>query len=243
METKNKGEIMESYKAFSNYLGAKDNRPLCNNTRAIRLADNRIGIKLHDTIIIEYHKSGLMVLNSGGWKTATTKDRLNRFTPLHIYQDKGVWYVFDNHYNNANDNNVPFSDGMKYNTKTNKFSNVKMSTPKKILRTNEQIKTYVNGYVEAFLNGDVPAPSGKDCWYCSLFVSGNTEHLTEHMKESYYVPSLLARALEQYGSRYTQMQVRGIWYGDPIDIDSPYLGDCLKQSLTRYLKIAFGIAR
>jgi hypothetical protein len=50
-------------------------------------------ISLHNTDIIKFF-SNYTVLNSGGWRTKTTKDRINTFVPwIKVFQKKNNWYV------------------------------------------------------------------------------------------------------------------------------------------------------
>lgn len=37
-----------------------------------------------------------IVLNSGGYRTATIKERLNRYSPVPITQVKGIWFLGQN---------------------------------------------------------------------------------------------------------------------------------------------------
>jgi len=64
-----------------------------NNTIRIEYKDGRKAYRLHDTDIIIENKDKSIILNSGGWKTITTKERINRFTPYTIFQKKGIWYI------------------------------------------------------------------------------------------------------------------------------------------------------
>ncbi len=50
-------------------------------------------IRLHRTDIITYTSTGI-ILNSGGWQTVTTKDRMNRFLPTpHLWSQRGKWVI------------------------------------------------------------------------------------------------------------------------------------------------------
>lgn len=53
------------------------------------------GVRLHKTNVVTFHSDGSIVLDSGGWKTVTTKDRMNRALPegWSVYSDRGVWYL------------------------------------------------------------------------------------------------------------------------------------------------------
>ncbi len=75
--------------AFINgYNFKKDNTEVISQvTTVMRLHGNNIAIKENDKI----------KLNHCGWKTPTTKERLNGILayvlePRHIYQKNGVWY-------------------------------------------------------------------------------------------------------------------------------------------------------
>lgn len=83
-----------NYQYFNEKLVGRNakSKKLANNTYCIRNEDS-IGIRLHQTNVITYFPNGRVVLNSGGYKTATTKDRINQFSPFRINQDKGIWYV------------------------------------------------------------------------------------------------------------------------------------------------------
>jgi hypothetical protein len=53
-------------------------------------------VQYHDTVVVSFTPHRI-VLNTGGWKTATTKKRMNQAS-LHyrlgylVHQDKGRWY-------------------------------------------------------------------------------------------------------------------------------------------------------
>jgi len=56
-------------------------------------SDGKIAVKYHGTDIIVYHPDGKIELDNGGWRTSSTKRNLNMYSPFHVYQEKGVWYV------------------------------------------------------------------------------------------------------------------------------------------------------
>lgn len=88
------------------------NRPtkkLKNNTYLVRLDSETIGVQLHNTIVVTIHGDGTYTLNSGGWQTVTTKDRINEYSPVRISQRKYQWYV--------GDEDIPFKDGIRVTVK------------------------------------------------------------------------------------------------------------------------------
>jgi len=86
---------MNTYKSFDTQLGKRDSRKIGNNTYLKRRADTEIAIMLHATDVVTYKQSGEVVLNSGGWHTVTTKDRISEYIPnsYQVGQEKGIWYV------------------------------------------------------------------------------------------------------------------------------------------------------
>ena len=67
-------------------------------------------VQLHGHVILEVHKDGY-VIDSCGWRSVTTKERLNRYIPHHtVYQRDWVWYIRD--HNDGWEDNPEFIDGM-----------------------------------------------------------------------------------------------------------------------------------
>jgi hypothetical protein len=49
---------------------------LANNTVLVQHADGRLAVRLHETDVVTFHGDGSATLNSGGWQTFTTRDRM-----------------------------------------------------------------------------------------------------------------------------------------------------------------------
>ena len=81
-------------------LGKREKRKIANNTYLIKRGEN-FAIRLHNTDIITITPDG-WILNSGGFRTRTTKQRINDFTNARVYQEKFEWFIGDK----------PFEDGM-----------------------------------------------------------------------------------------------------------------------------------
>lgn len=84
----------------------KDSRKIGNNTYAEILSDNTVAIKLHSTYVVKIRDDDTYTLNSGGWQTVTTKDRINQYSPVRVYQRDFTWYV------KINGRELPFIDNM-----------------------------------------------------------------------------------------------------------------------------------
>ena len=196
----------EQWREFIDAGRSKQMRTAANNTTVYREDGGAIGIKLHATTIVRINADGTMVLNSGGWLTPTTEERLNRYTPARISQRNSVWYMRDG---------SMFYDGMVIDADG---TPVKPQMPAKyeakLKKIKADAKVYARGFVEALKSGAVELPSAGDCWYCSMFDkelnTGNVEHIREHMREKYYVPSLLVNAGRAAGYRDDQIGMMGI---------------------------------
>lgn len=83
-----------------------ERRKVGNNTYAEILPNGSVGIKLHNTYVVKINPDNTYTLNSGGWQTVTTKDRINEYNPVRVYQRDFTWYV------KINGKEYPFIDGM-----------------------------------------------------------------------------------------------------------------------------------
>jgi hypothetical protein len=82
-----------TYAEANTILGNKDRKVLGNNTALERRDNGTIAVRLHNTDVVVFHPDYRVVLNSGGFKTKTTKDRLNSYSGHRVYVRKGVWLV------------------------------------------------------------------------------------------------------------------------------------------------------
>jgi hypothetical protein len=77
-------------------------RKVGNNTYAYILLDGSVAIELHGTKVVIIHPDDTVTLNSGGYRTSTTKKRINQYSPMKVYQKNYTWYL---------DNGTEFEDG------------------------------------------------------------------------------------------------------------------------------------
>lgn len=84
------------------------------NNTSIKNDAYGISVTLHGTTVFEFNKrSGEIKLDSGGWMTSTTKNRINQaFNKLGLAytlsQKEGEWHVYDRKSGDV----IPFEDGM-----------------------------------------------------------------------------------------------------------------------------------
>lgn len=84
----------------------KNRRKIGNNTYAEMNVDGSVGIWLHSTEVVTIHPDNTYTLRTGGWTTSTTKDRINKYSPVKVYQRKYEWFV------TINGKEFPFMEGM-----------------------------------------------------------------------------------------------------------------------------------
>ena len=85
---------VRSYAEATELLGKRDSLKLGHNTYLQRRGDDRIAVLYHRTDVVTY-EPGRFMLNTGGWQTVTTKQRINDCSPASVYQRKGDWYFGD----------------------------------------------------------------------------------------------------------------------------------------------------
>ena len=95
------------YNYLSELLGERESKKLLNNTYLVR-SGKKIAVRLHNTDVVTFTPKTI-TLNSGGWLTVTTKDRMNKYLPsnVKVFANKGEWFV------SQNDKIIPFKDGMR----------------------------------------------------------------------------------------------------------------------------------
>lgn len=175
------------------------------NTFKIEYEDGSIAYRLHKTDVVTFTDHSI-ILNSGGWRTPTTKERINEFAPtqFRVSQDKGLWHV------HTPKGTFDFYDGIEFSLD---------GQPKKEIKTDvkkiEKLKDQIGKFVAKITKENLPLPNGGDCWLCALRTSegktmgelgtGNADHLLQHVKEGYLHGSLLVNAMRAYGYKDEQI--------------------------------------
>jgi len=223
-----KREMMEG-------VEAKEAKIIANNTVEYTRPDGTKVIRLHHTNILEFPPRGGVVFNSGGWKTTTTKQRMNEFqSQATVIQDKGLWYLTtegSNAYQNK-DSWAPFFDGVK-------IKNGKVVNPRKLAHKKEEfLLKQIQKYCKRLKDlPKLPEPNGGDCWYCSFQgedhktmgdIAGS-DHLRSHLKEIYIHGSLIWNALRSFG--YREEQLPFIWG----------MRDIVVRAVRKYFKSQLGL--
>ena len=201
---------------------------ISNNTIRINYEDGRQAIRLHNTDIITTHPDGSTELNSGGWRTHTTKARINEYSPLKIRQRGGCWYVAY-----TPDQEIPFFDGIKFDPDRVLIGKIPADPAGNVARIKKQIKKYLDGLDKI---ETLPEPNNGDCWHCLLKeektgrtwgdLSRDQDHLKQHLKDGYIHGSIILNALKEAGYRCPEI----FWTAEKSGARPS-----IKRALRRYL--------
>lgn len=188
-----------TFEDAKNKLGKRPSRKLENNTYLEACPDGSIGVRLHATHVVKLYTDGTYELSSGGWKTLTTKERINSYAPVAVCQKKGRWYL----------NGSDFYDGIRVDSEGNIISEVVDSSAGDTVKrkVDKMVSLYIKGFLEHIRTEGLEEPDAGDCWYCRMKDAktgksiGGVDHLLSHFEDEYYVPSLLVNALaEKHGN-------------------------------------------
>ena len=208
--------------SFTNYTEAakhliggrnKDYRPLTGSSTSLeRRGPTTIAVHYHETDVVTFHEDGPTVLNSDGWRTMTTKDRMNKYSAANLWQSKGLWYVGDAPWRKEGQS-VLYFDSIEVSDSGVVANPPDAGETEQFEKAKKQIDRQVSAYIKGFVKhlrelGQVDTDTSGDCWYCGMrTTSGQSlgdvlfgqDHLLSHLSEPYYVPSLLLNAMAERG--------------------------------------------
>jgi hypothetical protein len=224
----------------------KDRRKIANNTWLERRDDETIAVRLHQTDVVTYRADGSITLDTGGWFTVTTKDRMNRFSPFGVHSVRGEWYVMHRnpdynpeatraHNGSAGaywlDKEIPYRDGMTWDG--HRWEGVPDDAEvqaERIIR--EKLKKDINAFVKSITPQQIVRAfdnPGGDCLLCRF---GEDDCLASHVDEHYFHMTLAYRAVADRGYPAPDV-VMSMIYRDALHDRVDRL---LTDSLRRFLK-------
>jgi hypothetical protein len=196
------------------------------NTVIFTLSDGTEICKYVDTHVSTKKPDGTVVLQSGGYRTQTTKERIWMHTGIAISQLKGGWYMPDGSL---------FYDGIVL--KDREVISAKIMPTKASKKKIAEMRAKIAAYVALITPGNFPTPKMGDCFYCMGSevgtnanlgdVTNNVDHLLSHVEEEYVVGSLLVNAMKE-----DSMDDRTIGYA--YSMPEVYLWK-VHKAVTRYL--------
>lgn len=118
--TRDIGQHVYDYRSAARFLERHPKGSLAHNTRIFFEQNSgyyggagaaTIAVKLHGTVIVRYREDGMVELNSGGYRTVTTKQRINQLLPpgFSVEQKNFDWFL-----RSWKGGSIPFVDGMKF---------------------------------------------------------------------------------------------------------------------------------
>lgn len=105
-----------TYESLDRDLGEREYSKMRGvQTTASRQPDGSIAVRYHATNVLTFHPDGRIIARTGGWHTATTKERLNRQHTAAVSQVKHRWFVYPRRTDGPGwdfDRPVEFEEGM-----------------------------------------------------------------------------------------------------------------------------------
>jgi hypothetical protein len=228
MSKETKAEMMQGVAAVRSKLVA-------NNTVEYFRENGERVIRLHQTDVVTFSPDGRTVtLNTGSWKTLTTKDRINQYSPQKVWSDRGVWYIGSS-WNTPKNERCRFYDGMK-------IVDGKLPKPNEaVAKREDKLAKQITAFVNKLDKLDaMPLPENGDCWGCAMVAEDGSHPMGKdcvlgHIKEGYLHGSLIYRAMQSrgYGNVNFVFNMRArTWPSQRTEV---------KRDLRRFLKKEAGL--
>ncbi len=184
-------------------------------------------LRYQDTDIIFWNVDGSITLDSGGWRTSTTKSRFNEhLIGASVWQQKGVWLL------NVGGNIHEYYDGIVINPDGSVVSVDTVESDRV-----KDLTKRINAFCK-LVTLPLPQPSAGDCFLCMFEKDSahamdgyKNDHILSHFEEGYVHGTLLCNAMRWAGYQDQQIAVH---YSMNLD-------DTFKRTLRRYLKRRFQI--
>ncbi len=202
------------YADVSTWLAANPKGKVAGRTFASRRDNGAIDVKLYDTTIVSYRRDGVIVLNSGGFRTQTTQSMIRMLLPpgWKMWTDKGAWFI----QSPVQGERVAFKDGMMLlpSGMCDKYDTVDDAT-----QFTKDVSRYVRGYIKALFDGQIPQP----------FAELDTKKIREYVRTSHFFPGLITEALIAYDKPGIDMPaIDSLWGGTSLNDKSD---DTIRRAL------------
>ena len=102
--------IPKNFQAAETFLSRRNVRTVKGKraTQVVRLGPDEIALRYHGTSVVTWKRDGDVILRSNGFRTVTTKARINDATPVRVWQRNFEWWVTAS----PGANPEPFEEGM-----------------------------------------------------------------------------------------------------------------------------------
>lgn len=217
---KNKTQVMEG----ATSAAISTSKFVARNTVEFTTVEGEKVVRLHATNVVTVKANGRVILNTGGWHTPTTRNRINTFAPagFQIYTRDGLSYV------TTPAGTFPHVDGAEYHS---------TGRPVRPTRHKAQVsqvkadKKLIAAYVAEIKAHGVPEPYAGD-----PFIPPNDKglydayYVREWLKERYVFGSLAVNALLYAG--HPRKNLGFLWR----------MNDLMAMRVRRYLNRCLGYA-
>lgn len=219
---------------------SKTDRPVGNNTRLQRRSDTAIALRYHSTDIVVYHADGRVEMFSGGWRTYTTKERLNTYTPMIVYQTAGEWYVRSGLFNDDAATVHVFDEGITWHPDGSITGGLDITEATRKQDHARKVRRDVKAFIDSITPDDIIRAwengTRGDCLFCQYVTSDGDpvggDHLESHVEEHYFHASLAYQAVKAQGYLAPDVIMASI-YGDA---QRGRVSDLLTRALGKYLR-------
>lgn len=226
---------MLNYEEARKLLEKRETKKLARNTW-LREENGAMIIRFWETDIVNISPDDIYTLNSGGYRTCTTKERLNDLTPARIGADRGLWYAWERY---PGTGRVLFADGIRIDSGGKVVDGQGSEDfPAIMKKVDRMVSKYIAGYAAHVMElGHPEEETAGDCFGCT-FGNGTTteplgyDHYLAHFHEKYYVPSILQKAILEVGYGNPPI-VWGMMKRDIAHSREPYH---LKHALRRFFR-------
>lgn len=174
--------------------------------------DSNVIVRLYATDIATFTPE-YIVVNTGGFNTVTTRDRLNQVLPFGAYTEKNILKI----------NGQPINITGKFT-----YEGAPVETDADTLTAKKALWKEIDKLIDAYLENPVEPQTG-DCFYCSMF-GATSDCILSHIAAKYAHGSLYVNAMRAAG--YQDAGIR--YYFE--DLKKYRRKDIVKRAMRKYLR-------
>ena len=223
------------------------------NTFVYTVREGETRYRLHHTDIVVVEEGVSITLFTGGWRTVTTKDRINKILSavfrgreFWVTQHKGKWWLCQ--FGGAKD--IEFFEGISITLDGYKVSAEPYSISRGKVKLERRMEK-VRKWAKAIEKDGPPIPGPGDCWLCMFAankeghrvtladVKKDAEHLLSHVDQNYLHGYLVVLALKVAG--YSQSQVE-IFYSMALSDGGAFHRKRMGKAVVNLYKSLLGVA-
>lgn len=163
---------------------------IARNTLDYTAPDGTRRVRLHDTDVVTFAPNGAITLNSGGWQTMTSKDRMNQALPAgwSVFADRG-WFV------RTPQGTFPYMDGAQFKPDGTPMHLSRLQRAEAKVRAE---KLMVARFLKKAREKGWPDPAG-DPWTFTPDVGRET--MMDWIRTGYFTARMMQLALQHGGFR------------------------------------------